>query len=208
MDAQESFFKRTPVQWGALIASVGVLLLGLALSSSLIRNGLFLWLMNIDYLGAFGGIDARHLRGYAGLYPYAINTLLTAAFGAPLLIWIGAAATAGHLVAPIKGRLTQSSDDAVAEEHGENAGISLHAERPTAAGLGTNAFIGLVAVAAVGVLGIWKWAQRPGSLIYKFPVQPLYSVLWSWYGGILVALIAGAIVGILLVGLYRRVEPK
>ncbi len=207
MDTRNAFFRRSAVQWGALIVSAGVLLLGWALSSSPIRNHFFLWLMNIDYLGPVGGINDEHLWGYAGIYPYAINSLLTAAFGAPLLIWIGAVATAGHLLAPLEGCLTQSRAAAAPEEGGARAGLSLRAERPAAVGLGTGAFVGLVAVAAAGAVGTWQWAQRPGSLLYRFPVQPLYSVLWSWYGAILVALIAGAWVGILLAALYRRTEP-
>lgn len=208
MDARNFLSRRSAIQWGALVASAGVLLFGLALLSSPIRNRYFLWLMNVDYLGPVGGINDEHLWGYAGIYPYAINTLLTAAFGAPLLIWVGAVATAGHLLAPIEGRFIQHRDGAIAEKDGEHAGISLRAERAATVGLGTRAFIGLVVVATVGAAGIWGWAQRPGSQLYEFPVQPLYSVLWSWYGGILVALVSGALVGILLAGLHRRAEPK
>jgi len=69
VDTRSPFFGRSPVQWGAFVASVGVLLLGLALSSSPIRNHYFLWLMNIDYLSSVGGINRLHLVGYAGIYP-------------------------------------------------------------------------------------------------------------------------------------------
>lgn len=141
--------------------------------------------------------------------PNAINTLLTAAFGAPLLIFIGTVAVVGHLITSAPRRNASDgietpsvTNEAVSDS--TNQRLSLLA----APSLSRRQFIGLMVVAAIGSLGIWKWAQRPGSLIYKFPVQPLYSVLWSWYGGILVALVVGAIVGFLLLALLRRFQSK